>query len=101
MNRELDKLTDMVILRLKKYGLKGRTITLKIKYSDFRIITRRLTFDKPVDDNETIASAAKKLLESSGLLGKKIRLLGITLSNFGEISAKPKREGGEEQLQLF
>ncbi len=101
MNKELDKLTMKVAERLQRYGLKGSTITLKIKYSDFKIITRSQSFNKPVNDSTTIASTARQLLLQTEPKEKNIRLLGITLSNFGEVVSKLKNDNGKGQLQLF
>ncbi len=97
MNEALDKIAQMVHTRLLKYNLKGRTVTLKIKYSDFRQITRNQSFPQPFNDLETILSTAKQLLLSTDPEDKKIRLLGIGLSNFGEIL--PPANG--QQLELF
>ncbi|MEO5996696.1 MAG: DNA polymerase IV [Chitinophagaceae bacterium] len=101
MTRELDKITVTVVERLQRYKLKGRTVTLKIKYSDFKIITRSQSFIQPVNDSDTIAATAKQLLVDSDPEDKKIRLLGITLSNFGEVHSKLKNDTGKGQLQLF
>jgi DNA polymerase-4 len=98
MNEELDKIALIVFERLKKYGLKGRTITLKIKYHDFKQITRNFSFPHPIGDLETIAETAKQLLSKTELDNKKIRLLGISLSNFGEPANKRNESG---QLELF
>lgn len=98
MNAELDKIALIVFERLKKYNLKGRTITLKIKYHDFKIITRNFSFQKPVGDLQTIADTAKQLLIKTDPENKKIRLMGISLSNFSEII--PKRND-KNQLELF
>lgn len=94
MNAELDKIAVTVQRRLEKYQLKGRTITVKIRYSDFKQITRSRSFQQPLNDYETITSTAKELLASTGLENKKIRLLGITVSNFGD-------ESVSGQLALF
>ncbi|MGZ4035725.1 MAG: DNA polymerase IV, partial [Bacteroidia bacterium] len=85
MNAELDKIAEIVTKRLQKYDLKGRTITLKIKYHNFHVITRNHSFNYLLNDLETIAATAKELLAKTDLENKKIRLLGISLSNFGEI----------------
>jgi DNA polymerase-4 len=95
MNDQLDKIALLVYERLKKYGLKGRTITLKIKYHDFKQITRNFSFQHPVNDLETIGSTAKQLLLKTDPENKKIRLLGISLSNFGNSSKS------SSQLELF
>ena len=100
MNTELDKIAVTVSDRLQKYALKGRTITLKVKYSDFKQITRSQSLSKPVNDLITIAATAKKLLSGTDLADKKIRLLGISLSNFKEPVMRNKKEGNG-QLSLF
>lgn len=100
MDAELDKIARIVHERLKKHQLKGRTITLKIKYHDFRLITRSQSLPHAVDDAETIAAVSKELLAGSGLEQVKVRLLGITLSNFNEPVLKQK-PGDATQLSLF
>ncbi len=103
MNDELDKIAKTVFTRLLQHELFGRTITLKIKYSDFRQITRNQSFPQPVTDLETIKKTAKELLLSTDIVNKKIRLLGISFSNFGEESPKPIQKKHDEsgQLRLF
>jgi DNA polymerase-4 len=98
---ELDKIARTVYDRLQQHKLKGRTITLKIKYSDFKQITRNQSFLHPVGDLEMILSTAKELLVSTGLEDKRIRLLGITLSNFGKVIPISKRHKDPGQLELF
>jgi DNA polymerase-4 len=81
--------------------LKGRTITLKIKYSDFKQITRNQSFPSGLNDLETISATAKQLLINTGIEDKPIRLLGISLSNFNEPQVKSKDEKPTDQLSLF
>lgn len=97
MYPELDKIAQTVANRLQKHELKGRTVTLKIKYSDFRQITRNQSLPQGINDLETIAATAKQLLVKTDPADVKIRLLGITLSNFGE----DKPVTGTAQLTLF
>jgi DNA polymerase-4 len=94
---ELNKLAKIVHERLQRYQLQGRTITLKIKYHDFKQITRNQSFHQPVSDIELIKETAKNLLMKTGLVDKKIRLLGISLSNFNEIKTKDNKG----QFELF
>lgn len=101
MNAELDKIALTVHNRLKRYELQGRTITLKIKYSDFRQITRNQSFTHPVDAVAIIADTAKSLLAATGLDDVRIRLLGISLSNFGELPAKAGKADESGQLRMF
>ncbi len=101
MEAELDKIAQTVCNRLQNYQLRGRTITLKIKYSDFKQITRNQSFPTGLSDLETISTTAKKLLIATGIEDKTIRLLGISLSNFNEPQAKLKEEKPTDQLSLF
>ena len=98
-NTELDAIALVVYKRLSKHQLKGRTITVKIKYSDFKIITRSQSFEEPIDDLATISNTAKELLLRTETENSKIRLLGISISNFGEKIIGRKYIPG--QLPLF
>lgn len=100
MNTELDKLSETVSKRLNKYNLQGRTITLKIKYHDFKQITRNQSFEIPLNNSEAIAVTARRLLLKTNSENKKVRLLGISLSNFNA----EKKKGGNlisNQFELF
>ncbi|WP_377166262.1 DNA polymerase IV [Mucilaginibacter terrae] len=101
MHTELDKIAQIVADRLARYNLKGRTITLKVKYSDFKQITRNQSFVKPVGDAATLSDTAKSLLAATNPEEVKIRLLGISVSNFGELQPKAKKEEASDQLKLF
>lgn len=81
IKNELLILADMVGYRLRHKLLKGRTLQLKIKYSDFDVITRSITFYEPTDSTDYIFEQAFQLmLDNRGV--KSIRLLGISMSNF-------------------
>ncbi|TDO19506.1 DNA polymerase IV [Pedobacter duraquae] len=99
MHEELDKIAEKVVTRLQRYQLKGRTLTLKIKYHDFKQITRNQSFAIGIDDLVTIQQTAKALLEATDTT-KKIRLLGISLSNFGDNQQGAVKEISG-QLRLF
>jgi DNA polymerase-4 len=101
MNKELERIGVTVYDRLSKKQLKGRTITLKIKYSDFTQITRNFSFATPVGDLDTIIETAKSLLEKVDMEEKPVRLLGISLSNFHEPEIKGRKPKDPEQLELF
>jgi len=100
MNAELDKLALTVSRRLQQYSLKGRTLTLKIKYSDFRQITRSLSLAEPFNDFETLSNTSHQLLIATEPVGKKTRLLGVSMSNFREPDTKGRRVF-TGQLSLF
>ena len=101
MDAELDKIAQTVANRLERYNLKGRTITLKIKYSSFKQITRNQSLTYPVGDFDTLANTAKQLLAATNMDDVRVRLLGISVSNFGELPAKGKKDEATDQLRLF
>jgi DNA polymerase IV len=101
MYLELDKIANVVHDRLLRYKLKGRTVTLKIKYHDFKQITRSYSYAEGIDDLEKITLTAKQLLQATDPEQSKIRLLGISLSGFGEASIKERNEEATDQLKLF
>ncbi|CAG5016735.1 DNA polymerase IV [Dyadobacter sp. CECT 9275] len=102
MNRELDRIGEKVYNRLTKSKLAGRTITLKVKFGDFTQITRNHSFASPVRELDTILETAKTLLEKIEMADKPVRLLGISLSNFGEPEPRAsKRHNDPDQLELF
>ncbi|MFC4213422.1 DNA polymerase IV [Pedobacter lithocola] len=78
----LQQISVTVATRLDKHKLKGKTITLKIKFEDFRQITRSRSFVNPINEASNIYNEAIKLLTEAGLGLLKVRLLGITLSRF-------------------
>jgi len=82
MHDAVDTLSQIVYERVRRHGLKGRTVTLKIKFHDFKQITRSQSFPQPFADLETIRTTGRKLLGSTDLEEKRIRLLGIGVSNF-------------------
>lgn len=69
--------------RLRRHGYAGRTITLKIKFSDFRIITRSQTLARRTSSTRAIYMAGCELLEREPL-PKPVRLIGIGVSGFEE-----------------
>ena len=100
MNTELRKIAQLVADRLQRHGLKGRTITLKIKYNDFKQITRRRSYTDLSDDADLILHTARQLLLTTKLDGVKVRLLGITVSGFNEVIRQVLRKESF-QLKLF
>jgi len=79
--RELLGLADAVGRRLRREGVRGKTVTLKVKYSDFNQITRACTLKDPTDDGLEIYSAVIRLLQKTQVGKRPLRLLGISFSN--------------------
>jgi DNA polymerase IV len=92
--KELLALCDKVARRMRRKGLKGKTITLKVKYFDFVQITRSSTLPKSTNDGSEIYSVICHLLNKTEVTKKPIRLLGVSLSQLSFL------ESGT-QLSLF
>ena len=75
----------------EKKQIAGRTVTLKVKYQDFRICTRARSLDRAVADREEFFDIGVRLLRTLLPPRSGIRLLGLTLSNLteGEAPAEP------------
>ena len=80
----LENIADRLENSLVKREAKGRTITLKLKYFDFQSITRSVTFEEPADNAATIMEYIRPLLSKTDAGKKKVRLLGISISNFDD-----------------
>jgi DNA polymerase IV len=74
---------------------RGRTVTLKVKFSDFEIITRSRSVSSAVSDREDLAHLAISLLEDNMPLPKAVWLLGLSLSTLqGENVTQPQMDFG-------
>jgi DNA polymerase-4 len=73
--------SDRVAQRLRTQGLQGRTVTLKLKRSNFTMQTRRQTLNRYTDETNVIYEAAVSLLDQKPL-GGRIRLTGVGVTNF-------------------
>jgi len=78
----LDELARRVIEGLRQVDRQGLTLTLKVKYRDFQSVTRSITFPEPISDIETAMDHLKRLLSNTEAGEKKVRLLGVSVSNF-------------------
>lgn len=85
------RLVDSVMKRVRSESLSARTVTLKIKYPDFRTVTRSKTVDHGLTTAQSVTALVAELLRRVEIENG-IRLLGVSLSNF---------TSGGEQLQLF
>ncbi|MCK5259689.1 MAG: DNA polymerase IV [Candidatus Omnitrophica bacterium] len=80
----LSRLSEKVSRRLRKYELKGKTVTLKVRLSNFKTVTRALTFSERVNFFDDIYKQAKDLFDAFYKPAMKIRLLGVRMSNFND-----------------
>ena len=89
---ELRRVADEVGRRLRAHGTEARTITLKLRYANFRTITRSTTRNEPTDDVDDIRATAVAMFERVAEPGDRFRLLGIQCSHLVE------REHGQLRL---
>ena len=100
MLEKLENIAKEVSKRLSKSKVAGRTVTLKIKYSDFTLQTRSKTLPYYVSDKAIILETAKDLLYQEKLKNS-VRLLGISLSNLNtETKKKPEQKSVSVQLKF-
>ena len=92
---ELYHVATELIERLKKSGFSGNTLTLKIKFYDFKQITRSITREQELNNMNDILPLAKQLLKEVDYSIRPIRLIGLTVSN-----PKEEREEHDEWKQL-
>jgi len=83
LEREAVRMSDAVARRLRSHGLAGRTVTLKVRFHDFRTITRSTTVADLVDSGTVISRAAKALLAAIDPTGG-VRLLGVSVSSLDQ-----------------
>lgn len=80
----LMNLSESVSMRLRKAGLKGKTVTLKIRFSDFSTYTRSKTIEHPTNFIDDIYKNCISHLEKFDLHKKSVRLVGVRASNLSE-----------------
>jgi DNA polymerase-4 len=94
IKRETLSLATWVSRRLRRDRLEGRTITLKVKYMDFVMVTRSTTLAEATDDGKEIFESCCRLLQKTEAGRRPVRLLGIAVS----LLCKQRRA---RQLELF
>ncbi|GAA1950846.1 DNA polymerase IV [Agromyces allii] len=84
IRRELLQLSGNVAVRLRKAGLVARTVSLKLRYGDFRTLTRSRTLGEPTDVARRVYDEASEALV--GLIGdgQRVRLIGVRAENLRE-----------------
>ncbi|MDR1605496.1 MAG: DNA polymerase IV [Streptococcaceae bacterium] len=78
---EISHLAQKVATSLQEKELKGKIVVIKVRYADFRTLTKRLSLDEKVNDVTTIEQSAKRLVADL-INGSGIRLLGVTVTGF-------------------
>jgi DNA polymerase-4 len=89
--RQLGELAPELERRLERSGFRGRTVTLKVRYADFRRISRSRTLGRAVTDGALVLEVARELLRETEVGTLPARLLGLAVSH---------ADAGPEQLRL-
>lgn len=88
LKRTLRALADGVGRQLRKSGLRGTTVRVKLRWSDFTTLTRQTTLHPPVDQDGEIYAAALDIFDQTWTPGRAVRLLGVGVSGLEEAGAR-------------
>ena len=99
MIAKLEEIADTVWQRAEKSDSFGRTVTLKLRYSDFETPTRARSLPAPVASRDQLLAIGVELLDTLIPDPRGVRLLGLTMSGFGE-RTESAGENAETQAQL-
>ena len=85
-----------LVRRIEKNDFEGRTLTLKVKFLDFKQITRSMTVDHVLCTKDDILPLAKQLMQGVEFHSHPIRLLGLGVSN--QVTSTPQK--GPQWIEL-
>jgi DNA polymerase-4 len=89
IHRELLKLSDRTAARVRAAGMVGRTVTVKVRFSDFTTITRSRTLRDPTDVSRDIFATALALYDGLGLQRVRLRLVGVRMTGLMDSAEAP------------
>jgi DNA polymerase-4 len=98
IRREIEEMARDIAGWLTKKGKTARTVTIKVRYSDFTTITRSQSAPQVTADADEIAARAVKLLEKTEAGQRAVRLLGVSVHNFGGAEEEEAAESPEARL---
>ena len=96
MLEKLQQLAGEVWQIMQVKEVTGRTITVKVKFGNFVQLTRSITVDKDIKELRDIVAHLENLLDRAETGGRRVRLLGVTVSNLDGLN-----RAGKHQLALF
>src|SRR5262249_51161541 len=96
LRRELLRLAERATAALRRRGLRGRTIALKIRYPDFTTITRSRTLADPTDSARVVYAVVAELMDAHRPAGALVRLLGVRVEHLirGAVGEQFTLDGG-------
>ena len=89
IHRQLLKLSDRAAARVRAAGMMGRTVTIKVRFSDFTTITRSRTLRDPTDVSRDIFATAVALFDGLGLQRARLRLVGVRMTGLMDSDQAP------------
>jgi len=101
LRETLDQIVEIVWERIERTEARGRTVTLKLRYSDFSLVTRARSISEAVSGREEFAAIGHALLEEMLPLPQPIRLMGLTLSSLEGQAHESAPAPQPAQLPLF
>ena len=96
LHAELERVAGLAWDRISRHQTAGRTVTLKVKFADFRLITRAQSVAVPIADYPSFAAAGHLLLDRLLPVPMGVRLLGLGLSALNEVNDPGPRQLGLE-----
>ncbi|MEZ5680466.1 MAG: DNA polymerase IV [Erythrobacter sp.] len=100
LRETMEDIIDIVWGYIERAEAKGRTVTLKMKYTDFQIFSRAKTVNQPIASKEEFAAIGRALLEEVLPLPMPIRLMGLTLSKLDGVEDRDEARP-DAQLSLL
>lgn len=94
---QLLRQADQVAWRLRRAGLSGRTVSLKLRFADFKTITRAETLRAATDVSREIYKSCCRLLDRTGVGDRPVRLLGVAVSGLQPRDAPQQLLVGHEE----
>ena len=101
LRETLEDIIAIVWTSITRAEARGRTVTLKLKYTDFQIMSRAKSLPRAIADREEFASMARSLLDEVLPLPMPIRLMGLTLSKLERDGAEDEPPRPDAQLSLL
>jgi DNA polymerase IV len=98
IRQEIEKMARDVATWLERKSITARTVTIKVRYSDFTTVTRSQSAPEPTSDAHAIVTRAIALLSKTDAGARPVRLLGVSVHNFGHAGEDAEEESTDLRL---
>ena len=98
IRQEIEKMAREVAAWLERKSISARTVTIKVRYSDFTTVTRSQSAPEPTSDAQSIVARAVALLSKTDAGARPVRLLGVSVHNFGHATDDEEDESTDLRL---